>query len=98
MSEATSDSERSSPHPQRHATQTLRGIAREWGPPMGVLGYGYTTGSAWSWVAAVAYVWLHEPTHKVLMTVAEKVGPALGDALAERIRRWGRRRPRGPSP
>jgi hypothetical protein len=78
--------------------ESSRDTARVYGPPAGALGYGYATGSTWSLVAAGAYALLHEPIHKILMAVAEKAGPSLGDACADRIRRWGRRKPRGPRP
>jgi hypothetical protein len=54
-------------------------IAHVYGPSVGALGYGYATRSAWSFVVAGIYALLHDPVHRILIAVAEKVGPALGE-------------------
>jgi hypothetical protein len=86
--------------------RTIAGQALRFGPPSGFAGYGAYGAAHRSLSTMLAgfgcvflYGIIYEPLREVLMRAAPKIGTALGDAVSERLRRWGDRADRhGPDP
>jgi len=68
--------------------QQVARLVAEYGPAGGVVGYGAATGSDVVVVVGGVFALVQDPVRRVLGPSAD----ALGEALAERIRRWGKRK------